>query len=88
MQLQLELKEKEVGLVLLDREVIVDEERWVDKNNLLEKFFPICDEMLARNNVDIEDVDDFVLEADIPKGYTTERIAQTIIKALQFAHNS
>ena len=88
MKLQLELKEKEVRLVLLDGEKSLDEEKWIDQNNLLEKFFPICDEMLSRNNVDIESVDNFVLETNIPEGYTTARIAQTIIKTLQFAHNS
>jgi len=88
MQLQLELKEKEVRLVLSDGEKSSDEEKWIDQNNLLEKFFLICDEMLSRNNVDIESVDNFVLETNIPEGYTTARIAQTIIKTLRFAHNS
>ena len=88
MKLQLELKEKNVSLVLLDEEKLIDQEKWIDENNLLEKFFPICDEMLKRNNVNIKRVDDFVLETNIPDGYTTARIAQTIIETLKFAHNS
>lgn len=86
MQIQLLLlKEKDVTLVLLDGEKILDEEKWVDENNLLEKFFPIIDEMLKRNNMNIGDVDDFVLKANIPKGYTTARIARTIVKTFNFA---
>ncbi|MEA3323504.1 MAG: hypothetical protein U9Q12_04755 [Patescibacteria group bacterium] len=88
MQLQLEVKEKNIRLVLLDGEKSLDEEGWVDENNLLEKFFPILDDMLKRNHIDIMDIDDFILKTNIPSGYTTARIAQTIIKTLQFAHNS
>lgn len=88
MHIQLLLKEKNVELVLLDGEKSLDKEKWVDENNLLEKFFPIVDDMLKRNNLNIDDIDDFVLETNIPEGYTTARIAQTIIKTFQFAHNS
>ncbi len=88
MQLQLEVKEKNIKLVLLDGEKSLDETRWTDENNLLEKFFPIFDDMLVRNHMIVEDIDEFVLDTNIPDGYTTARIAQTIIKTLQFAHNS
>jgi len=85
MQIQLLLKEKDVTLVLLDGEKVLDEEKWVDENNLLEKFFPIIDAMLKKNNCTIDDVDDLVLKANIPKGYTTARIARTIVKTFNFA---
>ena len=84
MQLQLVLKEKDVTLVLLDEEHKVDEKKWVDENNLLEKFFPVADKMFEENNCTINDIDDFILETNIPRGYTTARIARTIIKALNF----
>ncbi|XLQ20447.1 MAG: hypothetical protein ACKUBY_01560 [Candidatus Moraniibacteriota bacterium] len=88
MHIKLELKEKNVSLVLLDGENKIDEENWVDENNLLEKFFPIIDDMLKRNNTNIDNVEKFNLETNIPEGYTTARIAKTIIKTLNFAHNS
>jgi len=86
MQIQLALKEKEVTLVIQDGEELIDEIGWIDENDLLEKFFPGIDGMLASNNIDIDDVDDFVFKTDIPTGYTTARIARTIIKTLNFAH--
>ena len=86
MQIQLSLKEKDVVLVLLDKEKILDEEKWGDENNLLEKFFPIIETMLEKNNINIDDVDNFELVTNIPAGYTTVRIARTIIKTLNFAH--
>ncbi len=86
--LQLSVKEKKVTIVVLDGEKIFDKEDWVDENNLLEKFFPIMDEMLGRNNININDIDNFELVTNIPAGYTTARIARTIIKTLNFAHVS
>lgn len=86
MQIQLSLKEKDVTLVLRNEEKIVEERMWVDENNLLEKFFPTLDEMLNRSNIDIDDIDKFLLETNIPQGYTTARIARTIIKTFNFAH--
>ncbi len=88
MEIQLSLKEKDVVLVLFDGEKFIDEEKWVDENNLLEKFFPIIDKMLNRNNLDISDIKNFTLETNIPAGYTTARIARTIIKTLNFAQKS
>jgi len=85
MQIQLLLKEKNVILVLLNGDKKIDEESWVDENNLLEKFFPIIDAMLEKNNCTINDVDDFILNTNIPDGYTTTRIASTIIQTLNFA---
>ncbi|MEN8252259.1 MAG: hypothetical protein ABFQ53_01615 [Patescibacteria group bacterium] len=89
MQVQLFLKEKNVFLVLLDeKNKKVDEREWTDENNLLEKFFPALDDMFKRNDIDINDVEDFQLKTDIPEGYTTARIAQTIINTLNFAQKS
>ncbi len=85
MNIKLNLKEKEVKLVLLNEEDSVDEENWIDENNLLEKFFPILDGMLKRNSIDINSIDNFELDTNIPSGYTTARIATTIIKTLNFA---
>ncbi len=86
--LQLSVKEKQVTIVVLDGEKIFDKEEWVDENNLLEKFFPIMDEILGRNNININNIDNFELVTNIPAGYTTARIARTIIKTLNFAHVS
>jgi tRNA A37 threonylcarbamoyladenosine modification protein TsaB len=88
MRIKLSLKEKEVSLVLLDNEQIIDREKWIDQNDILEQFFPVIDEMLNRNNINISDIKDFKLETNIPSGYTTARIAKTIIKTLNFAQKS
>lgn len=85
MQLKLFIKAKEVTLSLLNEEKILSEKKWQDENNLLEKFFPAIEEILKKNDLDISNLQDFVLETDVPEGYTTERIARTIIQTLKFA---
>lgn len=87
-QLILILKEKNIALVLRRADDVIDRVEWIDENNLLEKFFPICDAMLTKHNIDIVDVDDFAVDATIPQGYTTARIARTIVKTFNFARKS
>lgn len=88
MKAKLFLKEKNVTLVLMRSDSVVSEKSWVDENNLLEIFFPMLDEMLKGEKINITDVDDFLLETEIPQGYTTARIARTIVKTLNFACKS
>lgn len=88
MQIELLLKEKNVTLVLRDNDHEIDRTQWIDENNLLERFFPAIDDLLTRNNLVVEGVSNFVLLTDIPKGYTTARIARTIIKTLNFARHA
>ncbi len=88
MQIELLLKEKNVELVLRNDDQEIDRIQWIDENDLLEKFFPTIDDLLARNKLVIGNVSNFLLVADIPKGYTTARIARTIIKTLNFARHA
>ena len=88
MNIHVSLTEKNVTLVLRDGEKSLDERQWTDENDLLERFFPTLEEMLQSNQVDITDVDKFLLETNIPQGYTTARIARTIVKVLNFARQS
>lgn len=88
MQIELLLKEKNVELVLRNNDHEIDRIQWTDENDLLERFFPAIDDLLTRNELTVDNVSDFVLVADIPKGYTTARIARTIIKTLNFARHA
>ncbi|MCK4635705.1 MAG: hypothetical protein KAT32_02480 [Candidatus Moranbacteria bacterium] len=85
MKIKITIQEKNVTLSLEKEENILSEKKWVDENNLLEKFFPALDEILDENNLKVIDLKDFTLETDVPKGYTTERIARTIVQTFNFA---
>lgn len=83
----LSLEEKNVELVLEQDGEHVFSQAWVDNNDMLEQFFPRLDAMLKSHGLSVEDIDDFVLKAENPTGYTTSRIAQTVIHTLTFAKN-
>lgn len=71
---------KNVRLCLDERQCIA----WTDNNDLLEKFFPALEALLAEQSATLQDVTDVALQLDIPRGYTTARIAQTIVRTLRF----
>lgn len=85
MKIKILIKEKNVTLSLFDCDKILAEKKWVDENNLLEKFFPAIDDILIENNLKVNEIENFMLKTDVPKGYTTERIARTIVQTLNFA---
>ncbi len=88
MHVKLNVHQNGVVLALKDHEKVLDEKTWVDENNLLEKFFPALDDLLCANRSTVQSVEKFVLECDMPKRYTTARIARTIIATLNFACQS
>ncbi len=85
MKIKILIKEKNVTLSFLNDENIVSEKKWTDENNLLEKFFPALDKILEENDLKVNELENFILETDVPKGYTTERIARTIVQTFNFA---
>jgi tRNA A37 threonylcarbamoyladenosine modification protein TsaB len=88
MTITLALKEKDVTLVLTEKGEMIAQKKWCDNNDLLERFFPALDELLRENALVCENIEEFLLTTQIPQGYTTARIARTIIKALNFARQS
>lgn len=80
------LKGKEAMILLMQDDVCIAKNDWVEKNDVLEQFFDRLDGLLVAQNLSIEDIADFSFEMGRPMGYTTARIAQTIIKTLNFAH--
>ncbi len=81
----LQLKEKDVQLVLLSNEKEIARDAWTDENDMLEQFFPRLDKLLKYRNFCINNIEEFHLETENPTGYTTARIAQTIINTLNFS---
>ena len=80
MKLIMTIQTKDVQLCLDERRCIA----WTDNNDLLEKFFPALETLLAEQDVTLQDVTDVALHVDIPRGYMTARIAQTIVRTLRF----
>lgn len=79
------INEKDVSLVFSDAGVAVARDEWVDANNLLEEFFPRLKALLESNSLSLEDIESYALETDVPTGFTTVRVAQTLVSTLNFA---
>ncbi len=82
----LKIEQKNINLSLLHDNKLVLKKNWVDNNNILEIFFEELDNILKLNNLIIDDISKFELELKNPYGYTTTRIAQTLINSLNFKH--
>ncbi len=85
MTLTLLIVGKEVSLLLAKKGKIIGKKSWTDENDLSEKFFPQVDTLLKENNYTMKDIEKFLLENNIPEGYTTARIAKTIMDSLRYA---
>lgn len=81
----LSIKEKIITLELLNNNLIIFSKEWIDKNDILEIFFNELDKILKSNNLNINDISEFKLKKENPFGYTTVRIAETLIESLNFS---
>lgn len=84
MTLTLLLVGKQVSLLLSKDGEPVDKREWEDQNDLSETFFPQLEDLLGVNGATLNDLKDFVLKNDLPEGYTTGRIAKTIMDSLKY----
>ncbi len=82
----LKIEQKNINLSLLQDNKLILERDWVDNNNILEIFFEELDNILKLNNLIIDDISKFELELKNSYGYTTTRIAQTLINSLNFKY--
>jgi len=85
MQIKLTLNDKKISIVLSKELEQLDKIMWIDKNDLLEKFFDNLEKILRDNKCDIDDISNFDLESNVSNKYTTARIAKTLIDTLRFA---
>lgn len=81
MRISLTIHEKEVRLCRDDGALC---RTWTDNNDLLEQFFPALDALLAHDGRAVTDITDVTVHMDVPRGYTTARIARTIVRTLRF----
>ncbi len=81
----LSIKEKKITLELFVDNRMIYLESWLDNNDILEIFFEELDKLLKLNNLNIKNISKFKLKTENPFGYTTVRIAETLISSLNFS---
>ena len=85
MKLELHLTKDKATLYLKDGRKIIDKVEWLENNNLSQKLLLEIDKIIRKNKLKKEDIKKIEVKSDIPVGYTTTRIAQTVAKTYNFA---
>jgi len=85
MHLELYLTQDIALLYLKDKKKIIDSSIWLENNNLSQKLLSEIDKIIRKNKLKKEDIQKIEVKSDIPVGYTTTRIAETVAKTYNFA---
>ena len=84
MKLELYLTKNKAALYLKDGNKILDKTQWLENNNLSQRLLLEIDKIIRKNKLKKKDIEKIEVKSDIPVGYTTTRIAQTIAKTYNF----
>ena len=81
--------EKDGSALMLteDEEVLVARE-WSETRDMGRQLFRAIEELLSEQGIKPEDVTGFDIDSDMPDGYTSMRIAETVKKTYMFAVQS
>ena len=86
MNLLIQIKDKNISIMLKKNGKIVDEFSFPDEHNLTEKLLPEIDKLLKKNKLDIKDIEKTSLKSDMDDYFTTQRIAKTVVNSLNWAN--
>ena len=77
-------KTAEVTLSLKEKDKIIDQLCWQDKQNLSEKLLPKINVLLKRNNITAKGLDDVNLKIDMEESYSAHRIVAATRETLRY----
>ncbi len=80
----IEIKNKTVKLILKKGEKTLDETVFSQEENISQKLLPFFDEILKRNNLMPEDVEQINIDTDLEENYTSRRIAQAFVNSFDY----
>lgn len=79
-QLIMCVDENSTDILLFFSEKEIDGVRVEPNRELLEKLLPAIDELLSKHSLSSKDVTDIRVESDLPDGYSSRRIAETVAR--------
>jgi len=82
---KLVITKKRSILALLKDGGVLAEKSWQEGRDMGRRLFEGMEELLKENDLKPIDVSDFVVDSEMPEGYTSMRIAETVKKVYQFA---
>ncbi len=76
----IKIKEKEIMLVLKNKNKIIDKASWQDDRNLSQSLLVEIDKLLQKNYLTAKDIADVRVDTKIDDKFTTVRIAKIVAK--------
>jgi tRNA A37 threonylcarbamoyladenosine modification protein TsaB len=81
---KLHIEKEKSKLVLLDDNKEVASKEWSESRDMGKRLFQSINELLVEQGLQPEDVTAFEIDSDMPDGYTSMRIAETVKKVYTF----
>lgn len=85
---KLHIEKEKSRLVLLNDDKEVASRNWSESRDMGRQLFRAIEELLSEQGIRPEDVAGFDIDSDMPDGYTSMRIAETVKKTYMFAVQS
>jgi len=80
----LKIEKEKSALSLIQEGSVVMSEEWLEGRDMGRKLFTAIATLLEKNNLQPEQVSNFVVEGELPEGSTSMRIAETVKKVYTF----
>ena len=88
MKLLVDMKSDAVKLSLVAGGKIVDELTWAENNSLSRLLLAKIDLILRKNKTGLDKISEFEIISEVPKKWTSYRIAEITLKSLMLARTS
>ena len=84
MKIRIEIKGGMIGVVLVDKNKVLDRINFPEERNLSEKLLPSIDDLLEKNRFSSLDIERMELKSDLDDSWTTYRIAKSVTEAFNW----
>jgi tRNA A37 threonylcarbamoyladenosine modification protein TsaB len=88
MQIIIEIKNKITKLILKNNSEKIDELIFEADENISEKLLPNFDELLKKNKLTTQNIDNIEVETDLGDSFTSRRIAEAMRNAFLWTKNN
>jgi tRNA A37 threonylcarbamoyladenosine modification protein TsaB len=88
MQIIIEIKNKITKLILKNNSEKIDELIFEADENISEKLLPNFNELLKKNKLTTQDIDNIEVETDLGDSFTSRRIAEAMRNAFSWTKNN
>jgi len=82
MKILINLDDQSISILLLQNKKIIDQIKWQDNRDLLEKLLPELDQLIQKNNLKITDIKKFDFKTNVDKHYSSYRILKATVDTL------